>query len=282
VYPSLGNSHFSLAAAKEIKVKVVVCIPARYESSRFPGKVLAQDTGKYLVQHTYEQACRAQRPAEVIIAADDQRVVQAAQGFGARCVLTSPNHQSGTDRIAEAVNEIEADIIVNLQGDEPEIDPSHIDQVAEMLIESQRAEGRRQKAPMATLGAPLASPEQVANPNIVKVITDLAGRAIYFSRSVIPYDRDAQGIGSASQHLRHIGMYAYRKDFLLKITELPQSPLEKLEKLEQLRVIENGYSILVSRIEHACDGIDTPEQYAEFVGRYQTRTDASHQEGTQA
>lgn len=256
-------------------MKVVVCIPARYESSRFPGKVLARDTGKYLVQHTYEQACRAQCPAEIIIAADDRRVMDAAQGFGAHCVLTSPDHQSGTDRIAEAVQGIDADIIVNLQGDEPEIDPSHIDRVAEILIESQKAEGRGQKAPMATLGSPLASPEQIANPNIVKVITDLTGRAIYFSRSVIPYDRDARGLGPAGSYLRHIGMYAYRRDFLLTITELPQSPLERMEKLEQLRVIENGYSILVGRIEHISDGIDTPEQYAEFVRRYQNRMDTS-------
>jgi 3-deoxy-manno-octulosonate cytidylyltransferase (CMP-KDO synthetase) len=256
-------------------VKVVVCIPARYDSSRFPGKVLAQDTGKYLVQHTYEQACRAGCPAEVIIAADDQRVMDAARGFGARCVLTSRAHQSGTDRIAEAVREIEADIVVNLQGDEPEIDPDHIDRVAELLIESQQAEDTGQKAHMATLGAPLASAEQVANPNIVKVITDLAGRAIYFSRSVIPYDREAQGIGSAGNYLRHIGMYAYCTDFLQTITQVPQSPLERLEKLEQLRVIENGYTILVGRIEHSSDGIDTPEQYAEFVRRYQIEMDRS-------
>lgn len=271
--PSLGNSRFALSAAKEIMVKVVVCIPARYASSRFPGKVLARDTGKYLVQHTYEQACRAQLPVEVVVAADDARVMQAARAFGARCVLTSPDHQSGTDRIAEAVTDLEADIIVNLQGDEPEIDPAHIDLVAGILLKDQQAS-------MATLGAPLASAEQVANPNVVKVITDLAGRAIYFSRSVIPYDRDAQGLGAAGQYLRHIGMYAYRKDFLLEITKLPQSPLERLEKLEQLRVVENGYHILLGRVEHSCDGIDTPEQYTEFVRRYQTRTDASHQEGT--
>ena len=140
-------------------MKVVVCIPARYESTRFPGKVLAQDTGKYLVQHTYEQACRAQRPAEVIVAADDQQVMDAVQGFGARAVLTSPDHQSGTDRIAGAVAEIEADIVVNLQGDEPEIDPAHIDQVAELLIENQTSKDSGHKAPMATLGAPLASPD---------------------------------------------------------------------------------------------------------------------------
>lgn len=254
-------------------MKVVVCIPARYESSRFPGKVLARDTGKYLIQHTYEQACKAKLPTEVIIAADDQRVMDAARGFGARVLLTSPQHQSGTDRIAEAMQGIAADIVVNLQGDEPEIDPAHIDQVAEILIEGQEMDDKGQKASMATLGAPLASPEQIANPNIVKVITDLAGRAIYFSRSVIPYDRDAQGVGSAGNYLRHIGMYAYCRDFLLKITELPQSPLEKLEKLEQLRVIENGYGILVGKIEHVSDGIDTPEQYAEFVKRQQNRTD---------
>ena len=158
-------------------MKVVVCIPARYESSRFPGKVLAQDTGKYLVQHTYEQALKAKLPAEVIIAADDQRVIDAAQGFGARCVLTSPDHQSGTDRIAEAMTDIEADIVVNLQGDEPEIDPTHIDQVAELLIGNQKSADSRQKVPMATLGAPLASPEQVGNPNIVKVVMDRSGRS---------------------------------------------------------------------------------------------------------
>lgn len=241
-------------------VKVLVCIPARYESSRFPAKVLAHQTGKYLVQHTYEQALKASLPAKVLIATDDKRVLEAADSFGAPCVMTRVDHQSGTDRIAEAVAHEEVNIIVNLQGDEPEIDPAHIDLVIELLLKDK-------DVPMATLGCPLHQADQIGNPNIVKVIVDVRGRAIYFSRSVIPYDREAQGIWSATQYLRHIGMYAYRKDFLLELTTLPQTPLEKTEKLEQLRAVEHGYPILVGRVDHMADGIDTPEQYTAFVER---------------
>ena len=244
------------------------------------GKVLAKETGKFLIQHTYEQACKAELPEKVIIAADDEKIAAAAKSFGAECILTSPDHQSGTDRIAEAAANIDTDIIVNVQADEPEIDPENIDKVASLLIDNP-------DYPMATLVAPFEKPEDIANPNIVKVVTtsheplvtaqqSAAGRAtshsvvqaLYFSRSPIPYDRQSGGIGSLSLYLRHIGIYAYRKDFLLKITTLPQTTLEKTEKLEQLRAIENGYRILVGRIEHTCDGIDTPEQYAEFVKRY--------------
>jgi 3-deoxy-manno-octulosonate cytidylyltransferase (CMP-KDO synthetase) len=242
-------------------VKVTVVIPARYESTRFPAKVLAKATGKYLIQHTYEQAIKAKLPSEIIIAADDDRIVAAAKGFGARCVLTSEDHQSGTDRIAEVATTLKADIVVNLQADEPEINPSHIDRVAELLIEADDGD-------MATLGTDFQSPEQVANPNVVKVITDSFGRAIYFSRSVIPYDRQAGGVGPLQYYMRHIGIYAYRREFLLELTTLPQTPLERLEKLEQLRAIENGHTILVGQVEHTCDGIDTPQQYAEFVKRY--------------
>jgi len=262
-------------------VIVVACIPARYGSTRFPGKVLAKDTGKFLIQHTYERACGAKLVEKVIIAADDEKVVAAAESFGAECVLTSTEHKSGTDRIAEAVAEMEVDIVVNLQADEPEIDPENIDYVASLLIDNP-------DYPMATLAADFQRPEQIADPNIVKVIVASSGqrganrkkldakryplnadwgRAIYFSRSPIPYDRDAAGIGQIAQYQRHLGIYAYRKDFLLKITALPQTPLEKTEKLEQLRAIENGFGILVGKVEHTCDGIDTPEQYAEFVKR---------------
>jgi len=241
-------------------VIVVACIPARYGSTRFPAKVLAKDTGKFLIQHTYERACAAKLVERVIIATDDEKVLAAAKSFGAECVLTSPEHQSGTDRIAEAVAEMAVDIVVNLQADEPEIDPENIDYVARLLIENP-------DYPMATLAADFERPEQVADPNIVKVITNGDGRAIYFSRSPIPYDRDAGGIGKIGQYQRHLGIYAYRKDFLLKITTLPQTTLEKTEKLEQLRAIENGFEILVGKVEHTCDGIDTPEQYAEFVER---------------
>ncbi len=262
-------------------MKIVVCIPARYDSTRFPGKVLAQDTGKFLIQHTYERACKAGLPQRVIIAADDGRVVRAAESFGAPCVLTRADHQSGTDRIAEAVADLDADIVVNVQGDEPEIDPDHIDLLARLLVENP-------DVPMATLATPLRLREQVADPNVVKVVVAslvagrssldnrsvagaAAARAIYFSRSPIPYDRDKGGIGPAANYLRHIGIYAYRKGFLLQLATLPQTPLERTEKLEQLRVLENGHAILVGTVEHTAEGIDTPQQYAAFVQRYRTQ-----------
>ena len=269
-------------------MKIVVCIPARYDSTRFPGKVLAQDTGKFLIQHTYERACKAGLPQRVIIAADDGRVVRAAESFGAPCVLTRADHQSGTDRIAEAVADLDADIVVNVQGDEPEIDPDHIDLLARLLVENP-------DVPMATLATPLRLREQVADPNVVKVVVAslvagrasldnrsvagaAAARAIYFSRSPIPYDRDKGGIGPAANYLRHIGIYAYRKGFLLQLATLPQTPLERTEKLEQLRVLENGHAILVGTVEHTAEGIDTPQQYAAFVQRYrkQNTNDPTH------
>jgi 3-deoxy-manno-octulosonate cytidylyltransferase (CMP-KDO synthetase) len=274
-------------------VKIVACIPARFGSTRFPGKVLAKDTGKFLIQHVYERACNAKLIDRVMIAADDRRIIDAAKSFGAECVLTSVEHQSGTDRIAEAVKNVDADIVVNLQADEPEIDPDNIDYLTQLMIDYP-------DYPMATLAAPFESTAQVADPNIVKVVVTSielwhglparentakpalsvvegmavpplsrdTPRAIYFSRSPIPYDRENAGIGKVEQYLRHIGIYAYRKEFLLKITALPQTPLEKIEKLEQLRAIENGFSILVGKVKHTCDGIDTPQQYAEFVKRY--------------
>jgi 3-deoxy-manno-octulosonate cytidylyltransferase (CMP-KDO synthetase) len=272
-------------------MKVIAVIPARYSSTRFPGKVLAKDTGKFLIQHTYERACMAKLPEKVIIAADDEKVVAAAKTFGAECVLTSPDHQSGTDRIAEAVADMDVEIIVNLQGDEPEIEPGNIDYLARMLMDNPGC-------PMATLAAEFQTTQRVSDPNIVKVIVsscekkemdsrfrgndntrDVArstqhetGRAIYFSRSPIPYDREKSGVGDVKQYLRHIGIYAYRKKFLLEITALPQTPLEKIEKLEQLRAIENSFGILVGKVKHTCDGIDTPEQYTEFVKRYKNET----------
>ena len=242
-------------------MRVLACIPARYGSTRFAGKVLARDTGKFLIQHTWEQACLAKLPQKVIIAADDERIIAAADTFGAECVLTSTEHKSGTDRIAEAVANMEVDIVVNLQADEPEISPQNIDLLAQLLIDNP-------DCPMATLAADFQNPQQIVDANIVKVITDCNGRAIYFSRAPIPYDREKSGIGETRQYLRHIGIYAYRREFLLKITALPQSRLEKIEKLEQLRAIENGYSILVGKVAHTCDGIDTPEQYTDFVKRY--------------
>ena len=241
-------------------MEVIAVIPARYGSTRFPGKVLAADTGKYLVQHTFERACAAKTLDQVLIAADDQRVINACKSFTDKCVMTSETHQSGTDRIAEAVADTKADIVINLQADEPEIDPANIDYLASMLIDNP-------DCPMATLVAGFENAEQICDPNIVKVVTDINGRAIYFSRSPIPFGRDNGGVGDVSNYLRHLGIYAYRKDFLMKFTTLPQSNLEKTEKLEQLRAIENGYYILIGKVTHSCDGIDTPQQYEEFVKR---------------
>jgi 3-deoxy-manno-octulosonate cytidylyltransferase (CMP-KDO synthetase) len=240
---------------------MVVVIPARYGASRFEGKVLAKKSGKFLVQHTYERALLAKGIHQVLIAADDDRVVQACKLFGAACVMTSIAHQSGTDRIAEAVKDISADIVVNLQADEPEIDPANIEKVAALLADNPDAD-------MATLIAPFETAEQVVNPNIVKCVIDNCGRALYFSRSPIPYNRQAGGIGSAKDYWRHLGIYAYRKSFLVKFTQLPPGFLETTEKLEQLRALENGFTILTAKVDRVWDGVDTPEQYEAFVKRY--------------
>ena len=245
-------------------MKILAVIPARFSSTRFACKVLAKDTGKFLVQHTYEQACLAKLPEKVIIAADDEKIVAAAETFGAECIMTSVEHKSGTDRIAEAVADMDVDIVVNLQADEPEIEPGNIDYLAQLLIDNPDYQ-------MATLAADFQNTQQVADPNIVKVITDCNNSAIYFSRFPIPYDREKTGVGDVQNYLRHLGIYAYRKQFLLNITALPQTPLERLEKLEQLRAIENGFPILVGKVKHVCDGIDTPQQYAEFVKRQKVR-----------
>jgi len=211
---------------------------------------------------------QAKTPDNIIIAADNQKIVDAAESFGAEAVLTSTEHKSGTDRIAEAVSKIQADIVINLQADEPEIEPENIDFLAQLLIKTQNSKLKTENYQMATLAAEFENKEQIADPNIVKVVTDSSGRAIYFSRAPIPYDRETGGIGNQSLYLRHIGTYAYRKDFLMKITALPQTKLEKIEKLEQLRAIENGFAILVGKVKHTCDGIDTPEQYKSFVERW--------------
>jgi 3-deoxy-manno-octulosonate cytidylyltransferase (CMP-KDO synthetase) len=176
------------------------------------------------------------------------------------CDDDSAAHQSGTDRIAEAAAGRECDIVVNLQADEPEIDPAYIDLAAGLLAENP-------DVPMATLLAPFETSEDAVNPNIVKCVTDLKGRALYFSRSFVPYDRQAGGVGNLAAYRRHLGIYAYRKDFLKVFTMLAPSPLEQCEKLEQLRALENGFSIITSTVEKAWDGVDTPEQYAAFVKR---------------
>jgi len=242
-------------------VNAVVVIPARLASSRFPRKILARETGKYLIQHVYEQASKARLAPQIIIAADDPETVSAAESFGAKAVLTDPDLPSGTDRVAEAVKNLDADIIVNVQGDEPRMHPESIDQLIELMTDSD--------VPMGTLATPLTSREEITNPNCVKVVLDRNGLAIYFSRSAIPFPRDGyEKVPSDYPHLLHLGIYAYRKEFLLKLTQLPPAPIEKIEMLEQLRVLWHGYNIKVGITPYRTMGIDTPEQYSVFVNEY--------------
>jgi len=260
-YYALAVVFWQVLLPGRVRVKILAVIPARYESTRLPGKVLTKDTGKFLIQHTYERVCAARLCDRVLIAADDERMKEACGKFGAECVLTSREHKTGTDRIAEAAGKSDADIVVNVQADEPEIEPANIDLVAKLLVDNA-------DFPMSTLVTDFEDEAQIADGNIVKVVVGADGRAIYFSRAVIPYDRDSGGVGAKGEYLRHVGIYAYRRDFLCEITSLAQRPLEKAEKLEQLRAIEYGYSIMTGKVEHNCEGIDTPGQYAEFVKRY--------------
>jgi 3-deoxy-manno-octulosonate cytidylyltransferase (CMP-KDO synthetase) len=238
----------------------IVVIPARFGSTRFPAKIVASDTGKPLVQHVVDQAKKCKRIDRVIVAADDQRIAEALRPFETLVVMTSSTHQSGTDRIAEVARGLSADIIVNVQGDEPEIEPETIDALVRRLEEFPTDD-------MATACTPFPRGANPADPNLVKVVVDNDGRAIYFSRSPIPYYRDADFSENAAYHL-HLGIYAYRRPFLLKFSGWPPSPLEKTEKLEQLRALEHGRSIYVLKIDRTTHGIDTAEQYADFVKRY--------------
>jgi len=237
----------------------IAVIPARFSSTRFPGKIVASATGKPLVQHVVERAKRAEKIRDVIVATDDQRIVEALKPFGTRCVMTSPKHASGTDRIAEVARNISDAILVNVQGDEPEIEPETIDALVERLEETGND--------MATAATPFAPNADPADPNLVKVVVSLDGKALYFSRSVIPFLRDAAGTDRPAYYL-HQGIYAYRREFLLQLATWPQTPLEKSEKLEQLRVLEHGRSLDVIITRRAVNGIDTPQQYEEFVKRY--------------
>jgi len=245
-------------------VNVVAVIPARYASSRFPGKLLAKETGKYLIEHVYEQVCQAGLVDRVLIATDDRRIGQASDEFGAPWRMTRGDHISGTDRIAEVAGSLEADIIVNVQGDEPEIEPESIDQMIELLRGDDRAD-------MATLAAPFppGEDEDINNPNVVKVVVNRNGHALYFSRWPIPYRRDEKD--HKPLYRKHLGVYAYRMEVLARLSKLEPTPLEKAEKLEQLRALENAMVIAVGQVERSAEGIDTSEQYAEFVKRYKSR-----------
>ena len=241
-------------------MKTAIVIPARYASSRLPGKPLLRQTGKYLIEHVYERARQARKPSQVIVATDDPRIVAAVKSFGGQVAMTRRDHPSGTDRVAEVAQNLNADVIVNLQGDEPLVDPSALDLLPGLLERDPDVE-------MATLGVPITSLEQWRNPNCVKVVRDHAGRALYFSRSPIPFVREGQPQLAAPQQqfLQHLGLYAYRREFLLRLAKLPPEPLEQLERLEQLRVLALGYRIQVGVIRQAAIGVDTYEDYERFV-----------------
>ncbi|TRW49979.1 3-deoxy-manno-octulosonate cytidylyltransferase [Aliidiomarina halalkaliphila] len=245
-----------------------VVIPARYQSTRLPGKPLADIHGKPMIQHVYERAIQS-GASEVIIATDDQRIVDVVSGFGGRAMLTSTDHQSGTERLAEVVDLLalaDDQVVVNVQGDEPFIPPEIICQVAENLA-SQRS------APMATLSVPLTSSDELFNPNVVKVVADASNYALYFSRAAIPWDRERFTANRDHAELvlgmyrRHVGIYAYRAGFVERYAEWEPSPLEQLESLEQLRVLWHGEKIHVAEaIIEPPAGIDTPEDLARARG----------------
>ena len=247
---------------------VIAVIPARFASSRFPGKMLADRTGKPLIQHVWERAKQAKQVRRVIVATDDQRIFEAVRRFGGEAMMTRADHANGTSRIAEVAETIDAPILVNVQGDEPDVDPALID-LAIQTLEKHR------DCPVATLASPFAPGEDPANPNIVKVVIDRFGRAMYFSRSLIPFNRDASAPPIDAHPLKHVGLYVYRREFLPVYASLPPAPLEQAERLEQLRILEHGHAIAVAVAQAHHHGIDTPEQYEAFVRRMNPRAEAN-------
>ena len=259
----------SLASfSPRLRLRSHIIIPARLASTRLPEKLLLSQTGKPLIQHTYEAACRANRPDGVTIATDHEAIGDAVRTFGGEAVMTSPGCASGTDRVAEAARHMtDVDVIVNVQGDEPELAGSAIDRVVELLEEDPAAV-------MSTLATPIRSREQLEDPACVKVVFDAGGRALYFSRSPIPHARqwdDALLASDPPSFYQHVGMYAYRREFLMRLAGLPPCRLEKIECLEQLRVLDAGYAIRVAVVDAPTRGIDTPHDYQAFVERQQSR-----------
>jgi 3-deoxy-manno-octulosonate cytidylyltransferase (CMP-KDO synthetase) len=244
-------------------MRTAIVIPARYASSRLPGKPLLKSTGKYLVQHVYERACRSRRADAVIVATDDPRIAAAVESFGGQCVMTRRDHPSGTDRVAEVARSLDAEVVINLQGDEPQIDPAALDLLPDLLADDA-------EAVMATLAAPITADAAYRDPNCVKLVRDGRGRALYFSRSPIPFVRDGlpDFTSRPERFLQHIGIYAYRREFLLEIASQPPADIERSEQLEQLRVLALGRPIQVGVIPHAGRGVDTFDDYRRFAATH--------------
>jgi len=239
-------------------MKIIAIIPARLASTRLPGKMLLARTGKPLILHVVEAVEKAKLVENVVVAADDKSIFDAVTAAGKKAVMTRVDHTSGTDRLAEAAALLglaDDDIVINVQGDEPDMPASCIDALAKLI--------RQTDAPMATLAAPMPA-DQAGDPNRVKVVLDRSGKALYFSRAKIPFDRDNSG---KTKYLLHLGIYAYRVSFLKKFTSLAPTAAERSEKLEQLRALENGYTILAAVVGYTGGGIDMPADYEAFVER---------------
>ncbi len=233
--------------------QVIGVIPARWASVRFPGKILADISGKPLIQWVWERASQARKPDILLVATDDERIAEAVRAFGGKPVMTRPDHPSGTDRIAEVVQDLEGDVIINIQGDEPVIDPELIDEVAGALVDDPEWD-------MATAAAPIRGAYEQESPSVVKVVWGEYERALYFSRRSIPYVRDPGEMESAGRptHWRHIGLYGYRRHFLERLTRAPVCPLEQAEKLEQLRALYIGARMKVIKSDTKSVGVDSP------------------------
>ena len=242
--------------------RITGLIPARYASTRFPGKALATLLGKPMIQHTYERASRARCLTDVFVVTDDRRIADAVHRFGGEPIMTSPDHPSGTDRLAEAVQVLDTDVVVNIQGDEPLITPGAIETVVEPLIEDP-------SVPMTTLAHRITRAEDLYNPHMGKVVFDQRGLALYFSRSPLPWPGEDMDEESLRNHRYYntVGLYGYRRDFLLTFAALNPTPLEKIERLEQLRALEHGYRIMVRQTDYAPLGVDVPEDMAKAESR---------------
>jgi 3-deoxy-manno-octulosonate cytidylyltransferase (CMP-KDO synthetase) len=231
--------------------KVVVVIPARYGSTRLPGKPLVSLAGQTMVQHVYDRAKSAKSVHEVIVATDDDRIIQAVTSFGGQARMTRHDHRTGTERVAEVAAHVEGDVFVNVQGDEPLLDPAAVDTAIEALLADPQTG-------VATAATPIKTPADIMDPNVVKVVLDFDDNALYFSRAPIPWVRDAKS-GIQVRHMKHLGLYVFRRDALLEYPTLPQGELERIEQLEQLRWMENGTKIRVAEVEHDAVSVDVPE-----------------------
>ncbi len=250
------------------EAKVIGVIPARYNSTRFPGKPLVDILGKTMIQRVYEQAQKAKTIQHVIVATDDQRIFDEVQRFGGDVRMTPRHLQNGTERVAWVAADLNYSIIANIQGDEPFIDPVSIDVAVSLLLDDDRAV-------MSTLAKPVSSEEELHNPNLPKVIMDQQQYAIYFTRAVIPHIRDATSQSewlNLHRYFRHIGMYVYRQSFLTAYVKLKATPLEQAEKLEQLRALEHGYKIKIGVVPRAPQGIDTPEDLQTLLDKLRKGT----------